>query len=166
MHNEKSFLKGNDYFIFGVITAFAAFLILISLKSVKPEAALLPKAILYFMPAMSVCMIIDSIFKKYIRNTEISLNVKLSEIAEGVLVPGLILVIASLSVDYLGFYLMAFLLIIAIFVLQSRITESKYNFSLKKIVIWLGFSAVTTLFMFFVFNIMLNLPTPRGIFGF
>lgn len=162
---KKSFLKGNDYFIFGVVTAVVSILLLISLKDVKHDAAILPEATLIFMLVMSGLMMIDSIIK-YMRKVDTSLKVSFAEMAGGVLVPGMILIAASLVIEYLGYYIMTFLLVMAIFMLQSKITNSRLVADPKKILLWLIFSVATTVFMYFIFGMMFRLPTPRGIFGF
>ncbi len=161
----NSFLKGNDYFLLSIVVILSSSGLLLSLIGVKWEGAMFPVVIVSFMLLMGFLMLVDG-FKKKRKGIATSSNFPIEDFLTGVLVPGTILLIACFLLQPLGYYIVSFLLVFILLGLQDRVTNGKLDISPKRIKLCFSFSLGVTLFMYFVFRILIGLPTPRGILGF
>lgn len=163
---RKSFFKSNDYFFLGIsVVALSVFLFAAACRIKIDEASAVPKIVIAFMGAMGLCMIFESIVK-YRKGLDISLKVTAGDLFGGIILPGSLLVATCLLLEVLGFYISAFLLVISVFILQSRISNGRNDFSLRRIIFVALFALGTSLFMYLIFRILFGLQTPKGIFGF
>lgn len=162
---KRKFLKGNDYFIFSVSGMVFCIGMLLSLRGVKWDGAMAPTFVLAFMLLLCVLMFIDGI-RKDRKGIDTAADFSLQDFFQGVILPGGTLLIACLLFQTLGFYVVTFLLVIVLLVMQDRITNGKYDFSLKRMLFCVVFALGETGFMYVMFKLLIHLPTPKGIFGF
>ena len=80
--------------------------------------------------------------------------------------PGAVLLAFYALADFLGFYIVSFLVIVVIVFLQEYIVEGRCRFGRKSLVETLVFALVSTILLYVSFSYMLSLPTPTGVFGF
>lgn len=162
---KRKFLKGNDYFVFSVSGMVFCTGMLVSLRGVKWDGAMAPAFVLGFMLLLCVMMFIDGI-RKDRKGIDTAADFSLKDFFQGVLLPGGTLLIACMLFHTLGFYVVTFLLVIVLLVMQDRITNGTFNLSPKRMLFCVLFALGETGFMYVMFKLLIHLPTPRGIFGF
>lgn len=162
----RAFLKETDDYKFsiGAILIFAV--LLFNLRNTKWSGAAAPVVVIIFLIIMAICIVVNSYIKFCKANEEGVTRVKSSEIIEGVLLPGGILLVSSFFLKPLGFYVVEFFVVIAMFALQDRVTKGKIDVSFKRIKFVALFALITVVTMFLIFDLLFGLPTPKGIFGF
>jgi hypothetical protein len=79
--------------------------------------------------------------------------------------PGLVLLAICLSLEVLGFYICAFLLVIAVCILQTLIINKKLILTARNFLKIVLFALCATCFMFLSFWVLLSMPTPTGFLG-
>ncbi|WP_100374494.1 tripartite tricarboxylate transporter TctB family protein [Bacillus sp. FJAT-45037] len=125
------------------------------------QSALFPKLIIIGLGITGVLMIVDTIIKRDKSGKRVENDLDRQVIVFQILIPGLILVLAYFSLILFGFYVTSFLLVITVFFYQNyRTNQQKITkrLSLKAIV----FAGIVTSFMYVLFTLLLNLPTPQG----
>lgn len=164
---KNSLFKGNADFILGIaVIVFAVTGFMVTVTTIKDSAsALMPKLIFAFMGIMGGGMSIRSICTR-MKGYEDTTKVSSSEITGGILLPGAFLISAYLLIEFLGFYVAEFILIIALMYLQEMITNGKITFRLKRFGGVLVFATCAIVVMYLIFKLIFKLPTPVGILGF
>ena len=164
---KRSLIKGNADFIFGiVIIIFAVTGYTIAATTIKDSgSALMPKLILAFIGVMGLGISVNSITER-MKGHEDATKVSGSEIAGGILLPGAFLLGAYILINFLGFYVAEFLLIVALMYLQEKVTNGKIVFNPKRLIGILVFATCAIIVMYLIFHLVFALPTPKGIFGF
>jgi hypothetical protein len=81
-------------------------------------------------------------------------------------IPGGGLLIACLLLDILGFYICSFLILMTVCYLLDFLITKTLNQGFRSFFIVLSFSLMSVLFLYVCFNLLLQLPTTRGVFGF
>jgi asparagine N-glycosylation enzyme membrane subunit Stt3 len=164
MDNKTVFKKNYDL-IFGLIVVLSSIALLLETKGMNEQVALFPVGSLVFILFMGVGIAGKSIYDA-LKGKARATKITSSEVLAGVIAPGGILLIASLLIEFAGFYVVTFAFIIALMFLQDKVSKGKFDFTLKRIVVIIVFSAVVSIVMYIIFNILLRLATPKGIFGF
>lgn len=163
---KKNYLKNNaDFYLGIVIILFSVTGYLFSCGIKVAEAAIMPKFIMIFMGVMGLGISTASVISRA-RGQEDATKVSIKDIAGGVLLPGSFLIGAYLLISFLGFYVAEFILIIALMLLQAKVSEGKITVTWKKAIITLAFATISIVVMYGIFHFLFSLPTPKGIFGF
>ena len=164
---KQSLLKGNADFIFGiVIIVFAVTGFILTITTITDSgSALMPKLLFAFIGVMGLGISYTSI-KDRMKGLEDATKVSGADIAGGILLPGGFLLGAYFLINFLGFYIAEGILIIALMFLQDKVTNGKINLSPKRLIFVGIFTICAIIVMYLIFNLIFNLPTPIGIFGF
>ena len=164
---KKSVFKGNADFIFGIVVIILAVSgYLIANNTIRDaSSAVMPKLILGFIAVMGLGISVSSIVQR-LRDKEDDVKISWAEILGGILLPGTYLLVAYILINYLGFYVAEFLLIISLMYLQEKTANGKVTFNLKTLGIVLLFALGAVIVMYLIFHNIFALPTPKGIFGF
>ena len=163
---KKNLFKNNADFYFGiVIILFAVTGYHFAMGIKDADSAVMPKFILAFIGLMGFGISASSVFKRA-KGEEDATKVSMGDIAGGILLPGAFLVGAYLLINFLGFYVAEFILIISLMLLQEKVTDGKIVFSWKRAALTLGFALAAMVIMYLIFHFLFSLPTPKGIFGF
>jgi hypothetical protein len=157
--------KKNDYCFIGIGSVVLAGILLYALKDTKFDAAMVPRLICGMMMFLGVVMIVDS-YLKYKKNQGTSMDLVLKDFTVGIILPGIIVLMAAFMLRLLGFYISAFIVIVAIFYLQDVLAGKTFKISVGRVFYYFLFACGVSVFMFVMFNVLLGLPTPPGIFEF
>lgn len=163
--DNKALFKKNYDLIFGLVVVLSSIALLFETKGMNEQVALFPVGSLIFILIMGVGIAGKSMYDA-LKEKAGATKITFSEVLAGVIAPGGILLIASLFIEYAGFYAVIFAFIIALMFLQDRVSKGKFDFTPKRIAIIIVFSALVPIAMYVIFNMLLHLATPKGIFGF
>lgn len=150
---------------FGSILIFLSCILVWQVFSLPPSSALYPRALIY-LTAFSGLGILFSAYRNFrdkgIPYRKLSFRDFLFESG----LPGAVLLAFFSLAESLGFYVVSFLVIIAVSVLQEYIVEGRYRLTRKSAIETFIFAAGTTILLYVSFSFLLSLPTPTGVFGF
>ena len=164
---KQSLFKKNADFIFGIVVIVLSVtcFIVADMTITDSGSAMMPKLILGFMAAMGLGISVSSIIRR-MKDLEDMTKVSGADIAGGILFPAVFLLAAYFLINFLGFYAAEFLLIVSLMYLQEKVTNGKIEFNPKRLAGILVFAICAIIVMYLIFNLIFNLPTPKGIFGF
>lgn len=165
--DRKNLFKGNADFFFGIVVViFGAIGCYLTKTTIKlASSRQMPMLLFGFIAVMGMGMSISSVVNRA-RGNEDQTKVAAKDLLVGILLPGVILIITWILIDFLGFYVAVFLLILALMVLQAKVSDGKVEFTSKKVIVTLAFAVAVTVVMYLIFHFIFALPTPKGIFGF
>jgi hypothetical protein len=156
--------KDQDIVIGGIIILFALFL-MTQMRSLSFMQSVYPKILVIFMVIAGTGIIFRAI--KMIKRTGKSYHVlSLQDIVLQAVIPGSFLIIMSLLLRELGFYINAFIVMTGICLLQDFVLKKKFNITLKSATKVILFSACCSVGLYVSFNVLLHLSTPTGILRF
>lgn len=164
---KNRLFKGNADFFFGIaVIVFAVTGYMVTVTTIKDHtSSLMPKLIFAFMGIMGLGMSVSSV-RTRMKGYEDATKVSPSEITGGILLPGAFLIGAYILIDFLGFYVAEFILIVALMYLQEMVTNGKIVFRTRRLAIVLAFATCAIVVMYLIFKLVFKLPTPIGIFNF
>ena len=156
--------KDQDFFVGGFIILFALFLItqmgsLSFMQSIYPRVLAISMIIAGTGIIFRAAMEIKRTGKPY---SALSLR----EFVLQAVIPGTFVIIMCLFLRKLGFYVATFIVMLGICVIQELVIHKKMRFTFNYISKILCFSVFSTVALYISFNVLLNLSTPVGIFGF
>ena len=163
---KNNLIKGNSDFLLGIIIiVFSGVVYWLACGIALAESAMLPKLLAVIMALMGLGISIKSI-KDRAANGGDDVHVYWSDIFNGILIPGAFLMGAYGLINILGFYVAEFLLVLALMLLQDKVTNGKINWSRKRVITVLIYAILSIVVMYVIFHHIFSLPTPKGIFGF
>lgn len=156
--------KNQDIYAGLGIIAFSVFMYTQTAKLSKMQSVY-PKALLIAMAIAGVCIIISAVVKQ--KKTGVTFKkINLQFLKNETLLPGAYLIVMALLVKPLGLYLVSFLTVLGICLLEDYIGKRFKSITLKHILTVVLVSLLFTGVMYLMFHIVLKLPTPVGILGF
>ena len=163
---KNNLIKGNSDFLLGVIViVFSGIVYWLSCGISMAESAMLPKILAVFMALMGLGMSVKAITDRA-KNGKDDVHVYGADILNGILVPGAFLLAAYGLINFLGFFVAEFLLVVGLMFLQDKVTNGKINWSPKRLIKVFVYAVLVIVAMYIIFHIIFGLPTPKGIFGF
>jgi hypothetical protein len=163
--DKKAILKNNYDFILGLVIVLGSIALLPETKRMNEQAALFPVSSLVFTLIMGVGIAGKGIYDA-LKGKAGTKRIAFSEVLAGFIAPGVVLLVASLFIEYAGFYTVVLAFTVVLMFLQDRISTGKFDFTPKRIAVIIVFSILVTVAMYIIFNVILHLATPKGIFGF
>ena len=164
---KKNLFKGNSDFFFGlVVIIFGIIGCYIAKNTIRMSSSRqMPMLLFGFIALMGLGMSISSVVNRA-KEKEDQTKVDGKDLVIGILIPGAILILTWVLIRWLGYYVSTFLLIIVLMILQAKTADGKIEFTLKKVLVTVGFAIAVTIVMYLIFHYVFSLPTPKGIFGF
>jgi hypothetical protein len=159
--------------LLGVMVCLAAAFFFWHTRDIPGGAAIFPRLLLALIGFFGLLLLIQDLLagikesaastgetreSKYISKTAVG------DFVRQILMPASILIISVALLKYMGFYAVSAFAIIAIMLYQDWIDRVKPNIPifLKHVI----FSVCVITGLYILFNLILSLPTPRGVFGF
>ena len=156
--------KDQDFLVGGVIILLALFLIT-QMKSLSFMQSIYPRVLAIAMIIAGLGIILRA--AKALKRTGKPYGaLSLREFVLQALIPGTFVIVMCLLLRKLGFYATTFIVMLGICIIQDLVINKKIPLSLKYTSKILFFSALSTIALYVSFNVLLNLSTPIGVFGF
>lgn len=134
------------------------------LESMSGETLYMPRAILIFMLFTAVWIALRAVIVTLRgKNQEFALD--FWNILFGILLPGCAVLLLSLALRKLGFYLTSAIIIFVINIIQDFVTRGKVEISPKKLFQWAFTSIAVCAALYLFFHVLIQLRTPVGILG-
>lgn len=156
--------KNQDIYAGLAIIAFAILMYTQALKLSEMQSVY-PKVLLITMMIAGVCITVSSVVKQK-KTGVVFKKITLQFLKNEALLPGAYLLVMVLLIKPLGLYVVSFLTILGLCMLEDFIGKRMDKVNLKHILSVALVALVFTAVMYLMFNIVLKLPTPTGIFGF
>ena len=163
---KNNLIKGNSDFLLGIIIiVFSGVVYWLASGIPLAESAMLPKVLAVFMALMGLGTSIKSLVTRAKTGGD-DLHVYWADILNGILIPGAFLLAAYGLINFLGFFVAEFVLVVALMFLQDKVTNGKLNLSAKRLITVFIYAVLVIVVMYLIFHLIFGLPTPKGIFGF
>lgn len=167
---------------FGSVIIFIALAFLTQASRLPKKSSQFPSLILYLMIFSGAGLILTTLYSQYRNNRKkkpggndgtgthpqdneqpyISARMFIMEL----LVPGMILIISTMLIRILGFYICTAIVVLSIFLFQGYAHNRKSPMNRRALFEGLLFAIGTSAVMYVFFGVLLAVPTPKGIFGF
>ncbi len=167
---------------FGSVIIFIALAFRTQASRLPKKSSQFPSLILYLMIFSGAGLILSTLYSQYRNNRKNELNGKNRAVTQPddndqpyistrmfimeLLVPGMILIISTMLIRILGFYICTAIVVLSIFLFQGFADNRKSSMSGRVLFEGLLFAVGTSAVMYVFFGLLLAVPTPKGIFGF